>query len=211
MQSKTRRRHRQGDESRQRLLEAALDVVVERGYAGTSIGAITKRAGLPASSLYWSFESKDHLVVQALEHGYRQWRSAAAQWSLPVEDLDRRTELQERMRRSAVALIEHSEFWRLGFMLTLERRLVEPAARRRFVAIRSVVQNELADWWHEALGPGVDAQPDLPDRLARYQMGLLEAAQLEFQVEGAMPQEALFAVVAGALETFAVRHLARAS
>ena len=55
MPPKTERRHRQGTESRRRILEAALAIAVERGYDGTTVALLTERAELPASSVYWQF------------------------------------------------------------------------------------------------------------------------------------------------------------
>ena len=66
MPRKTERRHRQGEEFRRRILEATLAIAAERGYDGTSLGLVTERAGLPASSVYWHFGSKDELLAEAV-------------------------------------------------------------------------------------------------------------------------------------------------
>ena len=55
-------------DSRQRILDAATRLMSERGYAGTSISMITKLSGLPASSTYWHFGSKERLLSEVLEH-----------------------------------------------------------------------------------------------------------------------------------------------
>ena len=56
-----RRRRANGEESRQRILDAAAEIAGERGYDGTSIALVSERSGLPASSIYWHFEDKDAL------------------------------------------------------------------------------------------------------------------------------------------------------
>ena len=80
MPAKTDRRHRQGQESRQRILDAALAIAAERGYDGTTVALVCERAGLPASSVYWQFRNKDELLAEALDHSYRAWRLAGPTW-----------------------------------------------------------------------------------------------------------------------------------
>ena len=63
MARKTERRHKQGDESRQAILEATLSIAAERGYDGTTVALVQEATGLPASSIYWHFGSKDQLLA----------------------------------------------------------------------------------------------------------------------------------------------------
>lgn len=127
------RRRVNGEASRQKILEAATEIAAERGYEGTSIGLVSARSGLPASSIYWHFKDKDALIAAVIDHSFEAWLASAAS-----SDYDRRDddELSAMMQRTARALQESSDFLRLGLMLTLERRAVEPTARRRFLDVR---------------------------------------------------------------------------
>uniref|UniRef100_UPI00131AF4CF TetR/AcrR family transcriptional regulator n=1 Tax=Streptomyces fulvoviolaceus TaxID=285535 RepID=UPI00131AF4CF len=58
-----RRKRANGVESRQRILDAAVEIAGERGYDGTSIAAVSAKCGLPASSIYWHFKDKDDLIA----------------------------------------------------------------------------------------------------------------------------------------------------
>ena len=58
-----RRKRADGELSRERILDAATEIAAERGYEGTSIGAVSKKCGLPASSIYWHFKDKDDLIA----------------------------------------------------------------------------------------------------------------------------------------------------
>jgi AcrR family transcriptional regulator len=53
--------------ARERLLQAAADEFVERGYAGASIQAIAKRAGLTRGAVYWNFKNKQELFLTLLD------------------------------------------------------------------------------------------------------------------------------------------------
>jgi AcrR family transcriptional regulator len=53
--------------ARQRVLQAAADEFVEHGYAGASLQAIAKRAGLTRGAVYWNFENKQDLFLTLLD------------------------------------------------------------------------------------------------------------------------------------------------
>lgn len=54
-------------DAKQRLLEAALDLIWERSYGSVTIDAICEKAGVKKGSFYYFFESKSVLAVAALE------------------------------------------------------------------------------------------------------------------------------------------------
>jgi AcrR family transcriptional regulator len=57
------------------ILEAALDLFVERGFHGTAVPLVAERAGVGAGTIYHYFESKEALVNVL----YRKWKAAIAQ------------------------------------------------------------------------------------------------------------------------------------
>src|SRR5262245_56436999 len=75
-----RRKRADGELSRERILDAATEIAAERGYEGTSIGLVSKKCGLPASSIYWHFKDKDDLIAAVIERSFGQWFAA---WHFP--------------------------------------------------------------------------------------------------------------------------------
>ena len=53
---------------RGRLLEATVDLLVERGFAGTSTTLVSERAGVSRGAQLHHFPTKNALVVAAVEH-----------------------------------------------------------------------------------------------------------------------------------------------
>jgi AcrR family transcriptional regulator len=53
--------------SRARLLETAIDMFAEKGYAGTSVREIVDRAGVSKPVLYYYFQSKEGLFLAILD------------------------------------------------------------------------------------------------------------------------------------------------
>jgi len=50
------------------ILDAALDLLIERGAGGTSIEAVAQRAGVAKLTVYRRWRSKEDLLMAALEH-----------------------------------------------------------------------------------------------------------------------------------------------
>ena len=55
--------------SRDRLLDAAAEVFCERGYEGTTVALVARRAGLTTGAIYGNFRDKAELLLQTIERG----------------------------------------------------------------------------------------------------------------------------------------------
>jgi AcrR family transcriptional regulator len=77
------------EQTRERLLLAAVDVFARRGYDGTRVADIAEAADVSSGALYAHFGSKAELLVAALRaHGRRLLAEAlAAEPGRPVTDL----------------------------------------------------------------------------------------------------------------------------
>lgn len=151
-----RRKRADGELSRERILDAATEIAAERGYEGTSIALVSAKCGLPASSIYWHFKNKDDLIAAVIERSFAGWLNA---WQLPDEG-NPRDRLVGMAMQIAKALLDSPDFIRLGLMLALERRPVEPRARAMFIQARAEAYYELATTVR-GLTPGLtDAQID---------------------------------------------------
>ncbi|WP_328538944.1 TetR/AcrR family transcriptional regulator [Streptomyces sp. NBC_00344] len=65
------------EERRAEILRAALEVIAERGYRGTTLGAVAERVGLTQQGLLHYFPTKEALLVAVLEARDR-WDPGAA-------------------------------------------------------------------------------------------------------------------------------------
>ena len=134
-----RRKRADGELSRERILDAATEIAAERGYEGTSIALVSDKCGLPASSIYWHFKNKDDLIAAVIERSFLGWLKA---WEVPGEG-DPRERLAGMAMQIAKALLDSPDFLRLGLMLALERRPVEPRARAMFIQSRAQTSDAL--------------------------------------------------------------------
>ncbi|WP_121257249.1 TetR/AcrR family transcriptional regulator [Nocardioides ferulae] len=179
MPRKTRRVRADGEQTRRRILDATLAIATEHGYDGTSIGRIRKATGIPASSIYWHFRDKDDLLAEALTHGFASWRAETqpdfdpTHFDLNGPDGAERA-VRTRLHWAARAMAESPAFWRLGIMLAITSRVPEPAARRRYLEVRRQTQQQMAAWWAPMMPRAAARDPELPLRLARVHLALID-------------------------------------
>jgi len=62
--------------TRQKILDAAIDLFSEVGYAAAGLGEIIERAGMTKGALYHHFDSKDALATAIIEQGTHLTRDA---------------------------------------------------------------------------------------------------------------------------------------
>jgi AcrR family transcriptional regulator len=115
--------------------------VAARGYAGTSVEAITSSAGVVKSALYWHFRNKEELIAAALERRATEWieevERAVGAFPDPAERLDR---LLKLIRETVVS---RSPAVRLMYAMLAERGEQDPVLRgsvaRVFERLRTAV------------------------------------------------------------------------
>jgi AcrR family transcriptional regulator len=174
MPAKTERRHRQGNESRQRILEAAIAIAVERGYDGTTVALVTERAGLPASSVYWQFANKDELIAAALDHSYRRWRTEGPTWQAANYSGTSRERIHTRLGHSLNSVERELDYWRLGLTLAMLRRSGGIAAQDRFVAVRGETRRIIHEWWSSLDLDVAERQPALMRNLTALYLAFVD-------------------------------------
>lgn len=144
-----------GEISRRRILDAAREIAATRGFSGTSIGEVSKRSGLPNSSIYWHFEDKDALFAAVIEDSYEQWRA----------EFDRRT--QSLLSPSDTLAVLHESlanfpaFLRFGQLMILEQHDTELGARKAFLRIRQESLKEMAKNFDSMTGCGAASAKEL--------------------------------------------------
>src|SRR5579872_4943149 len=61
------------EERREQILQAALTVIVERGYADTRIADVAERAGTSPALVIYYFKTRDQLLTEALRYSEDRW------------------------------------------------------------------------------------------------------------------------------------------
>jgi AcrR family transcriptional regulator len=198
-----RKRRANGEQSRQKIVEAATEIAGERGYDGTSISAVSERSGLPASSIYWHFKDKDGLIAAVIEHSFEQWR-AHMDNEEPSTRRSATAAVTESMRATGRALLDAPDFLRLGLMLTLQHRSSEATARTMFLDIRRQTRDQTAKFYRHLFGASLDDAA--VDSLALMAMAATDGLFIAREIEGDLDVEVAFELIGVALAAVA-KHL----
>lgn len=104
------------------IVDAAKDLLADRGMQGVSMRALAERVGITAAALYHYFENKDDLVRRVVRQGFDRFgeylRSAAN--AHPAGSLERVRAIGEAYLRFA---LENQAYFRVLFSLQHEQEL----------------------------------------------------------------------------------------
>lgn len=119
------RRNRERAGTRQRILDAARDLFVLKGYEATTMRAIADRIEYTPTAIYHHFRNKEALLVELCVADFRSLRQA-------FERIGRVEDPVERLRRIGQAYvnfaIEHPMHYQTMFMIT--RPVLPPDAKQ---------------------------------------------------------------------------------
>ncbi len=102
--------------SREKIMEAALELFANKGYQSTSITEIGRKAGISKGLMYHYFDSKEQLLRAMIDAMVQEGEKEMASW--PMDDPT------EALRGLFTALFhemrQHHQKWRLLMKLTLQ-------------------------------------------------------------------------------------------
>jgi TetR/AcrR family transcriptional regulator, fatty acid biosynthesis regulator len=112
------------EQTRQRLLDAALAILESGGEPALTTTAITRRAGISQSGFYNYFADMDDMLCHLIEDVERQRRSAAASARRKARPAGVADAMRESFRETVTATAAHPNLFRL-----LLRSRLDPASR----------------------------------------------------------------------------------
>jgi AcrR family transcriptional regulator len=139
--------------SRGRILEHALRLFAERGYASTPVDAIVKAAGISPGLLYHYFPSKQAVLAALFEESLADVRASFAAADAEPEP---RKRLPVLLRATAVIVKSRRDFWALSYGVRMQREVLAglgPEVQKSAGVIRAVLERYLkrAGWPRPAL------------------------------------------------------------
>jgi TetR/AcrR family transcriptional regulator len=102
-------------DSRKQLLEVALRLFAQKGYAATSIREIVDAAGTTAPSLYYYFGSKEGLYIELMQTQFAQMDALLEPHLNPGESA--KVRLQKLIDRIFLHVMEDLDFFRLMYTI----------------------------------------------------------------------------------------------
>ena len=163
---------RKGEATRERILDAALDLFRTQGYAETTMRQIAQAADVAVGNAYYYFASKDQLILAFYERNHADHLAALG------DALETTKEFRERLRVLLRAKVDSAmPYRRLSTKLFTSAADPESplspfspeSAPLRASAVRLMA--EVVDG--SSLRVGKDLRADLPELLWLYEMGII--------------------------------------
>lgn len=160
------------EETRERILTAALALFRERGFDATTMRDVAAAAGVATGGAYYYFRSKEELVMAFY------LRTAEEMRDLLPPELARTRDLKKRL--ATIIDLKFKQFdEHRSFLNALFRTAIDPdSPLSPFGEETSEIREESAAWFREAFDGSTTKVPRdlaeyLPDLLWLYQMGLI--------------------------------------
>ena len=181
--------NRRGTRSREAVLDAAEGVMAQHGYAAATVAAIVKESGIPLSSVYHYFGSKDGVLLAVMERGANRF---FADLQDPEERIGTPEQHLAAVTEAVVSALEaQPDFLKLVLVMAAQPPPDEAAHAREVVArVRELALRRL----RKQLAIAFDRDPldAIVGRLARFSLAVIDGA---FIATHADPELALGDVV----------------
>jgi AcrR family transcriptional regulator len=188
--------NRRGLKSRELVLDAAERVMAEHGFEAATLARVVQESGVPMSSVYHYYGSKDRILLAVMERG-------AERFFADLPTLDRRagrpSQHLTRVIATAVQTLErHPHFLRLLIVFAAQPPAADPGGVTEVVGrIRALALARLREQISIAFGD--DPRAPATDRLARFALATLDGAFVASQADPTVTPERLLEPLAPAL------------
>lgn len=133
------RREREREARRGALLEAARELLLERGFGGTTTKAIAERCELSEATLFFYFRSKEEILVSLLFEGIDYWAKGLER--LERQALPPAEKLARLWKYFGDVRGEHPEYFLLSTLLAQPRATADVADEVRAEIVRRSGEN----------------------------------------------------------------------
>ena len=175
--------NRRGARSREAVLDAAERLMAEQGYDAASVAALVEEAGVPASSVYHYFGSKEGVLLAVMERGAERFFA-----ELPA--FDRRIGSRQEHLRVVVETVgslldRHPDFLRILVVMAAQPMSAGEGEVHRVVSrVRELALQRLREQMEIVFA--LDPESGSADHLARFALAAFDGAFVARQVASAV-------------------------
>jgi AcrR family transcriptional regulator len=170
--------NRRGARSREAVLDAAERLIAEKGYDAAAVAALVKEAGIPASSIYHYFGSKEGVLLAVMERGAGRFFAALP---IPAERMGTQPEhLRVLVQAVAATLERHPDFLRILVVMAAQPTDAGDGEVHRVVnRVREAALQRLREQMEIVFG--LDPAGPEADHLARFWLAAFDGAFVAHQ------------------------------
>ena len=188
--------NRRGARSRESVLDAAERLMAAHGYDAATVAALVDEAGIPASSIYHYFGSKEGVLLAVMQRGAEQFFDA-----LPIPDRrigSQKKHLAALVEAVAAALNRNPNFLRILVVMATQPVNAEEGEVHRVVnSVREMALERLRDQMQLVFG--LDSASADADQLARFALAAVDGAFVACQANPQLSLDRLLEPLPAAL------------
>ena len=172
--------NRRGVKSRELVLDAAERVMAEHGYEAATVARVVEEAGIPLSSVYHYFGSKEGILLAVMERGADRFFTDLPPWDRRAR---RPAEHLAAVLAAAVGILErHPHFLRLLIVLAVQPPAVDGGEVQ---AVIGRIRGQARQLLRAQIGLAFGDDPHSPatDQLARFALAAIDGAFLAYQAD----------------------------
>lgn len=179
--------NRRGLRSREVVLDAAESLMAEQGYEAATVAAIVERSGIPMSSVYHYYGSKDGVLLAVMERGAERFFASLGDLGPPAQVAPREY-LSRLVGVVCQALQEHPDFLRLLVVLSAQPPAGEESQVRAVVGrVRDVALGTLRRQFAGVFA--IEVEGEEAHDLARFALAAFDGAFVAHQADPAVTIE----------------------
>jgi AcrR family transcriptional regulator len=167
-----------GSVSRDRIVDSAIELFSQRGYAGTGVSGIVRAAGIEKSALYWHFGSKEGLLAAVFDRMDTEFVEQILKQSVG-SDVSPGAGLNLFIDGLQQIVARNGHIVRLLLSVSIERSQVSKETRAAMQRVFDRTRLAVAHGFEQALGVQL---PDV-DLIARLVLAYLWEASVRAQID----------------------------
>lgn len=170
---------------REHILDAAAQIISQKGFHAASMQDIAEAVNLQKASLYHHVSSKQEILFDLLDQALdllTERVSAVFSQETSIEE-----KLRQGMRVYLASLAEHAD---LAVVLLLEHRSLDPEYRDRHIPRRDQFERLWRNLLQEGMSSGVFVETD-PALAAKALLGIMNWTITWYRAEGPLPIETI--------------------
>lgn len=170
--------NRRGARSREAVLDAAERLIAEHGYEAATVSALVEEAGVPASSVYHYFGSKEGVLLAVMERGAKRYLAEVPAFARRIGS--RQEHLRVLVETAASLLDRDPDFLRILVVMAAQPMSAGEGEVHRVVnRVRELALQRLREQMEIVFA--LDPESVSADHLARFALAAFDGAFVAHQ------------------------------
>lgn len=132
-----RRTKEEAEQTKQAILDSALELFYEKGFSRTTFDEVAKRINLTKGAVYWHFRNKADLLAELMRQKFLAQKDKIASDSRAISSV---SDVRNHFKNVALSIENDTDFCRFLFFVVFQMEWSEGVANRVFGQIADITE-----------------------------------------------------------------------